>query len=879
MSETKILGELLDEFLAETADNFSALDNDLLALERTPGDAAILQRVFRVVHTIKGTSGFIGLLRLGRLTHALENVLSELRDGKRAADPDTVSLVLRSIDRVRVIVNGLSESRSEPAGEDADLVAELKAWVDGAGGAVQAGPAAVGTSPAPAPDAPIRTEVTDPPARSAPDAAAASGTPAEQPIAKDAAGPQSIRVNLATLESLINLAGELVLTRNQLLQVHRQRSETDYAAPIQQLDYVTTLLQDIAMRTRMQPIGNAFAALPRVIRDLARDLGKKVDVSMSGGDTELDRQVLELIRDPLVHMVRNAVDHGIEMPQDRLHAGKPETGRITLAARQEGGQIVIEIADDGKGIDAEKVRRKALTTGAATAAEIDAMDSARVLQLIFRAGLSTAERVTSVSGRGVGMDVVKTNVEKIGGTVEIQSRPQKGSVFRVRIPLTLAIVSSLIVACGSHRFAVARSNIVELVKPMRDRDPRLETINGVGVLRLRDRLLPVVELRQVLAIGERDAGDDGIVLVIRAGGESCGLLVDAVVDTEEIVVKPVSGVLRSLPHYAGSTILGDGSAVLIIDAVSIVGQAGKVRENVNDEVALIKRGAETADQWVLTETGAGRRKMVPLRLIERLEMIEGSRIEIADGRPVVQYRGTLVPVHPIDANGEVKPGQRLALLVVEHDGRKLGIAVERIMDIVAHDGSLQLTSQNQGLLGSTVVDGKAADVVDVAHFFKRPNEASRAAPAGGGAGRILMVDDSRTLRSLVVPILTAAGYHVTTAADGGEALSRLEGGLACDIVLTDIEMPHVDGYRLATILRADPRYASLPIVALSSRASPEDLERGRQAGFDRHVAKLDRGTLLAAVDEAMKMAASGSAAAVEPDPPGNVRRPVAVGER
>ena len=808
-------------------------------------------------------------------------MLSDLRDGRRAADPDTVSLILRSIDRVRVIVDGLCSARAEPAGDDADLVAELKAWVEGATPArtTQSAPAGAVAQPEPAPPAapvvaPPASEVLPPPAEAPPAPAAVVD---EDRGGKGRAGPQSIRVNLGTLESLINLAGELVLTRNQLLQVHRQRSETDYAAPVQQLDYVTTLLQDIAMRTRMQPIGNAFAALPRVIRDLARDLGKKVDVSMSGGDTELDRQVLELIRDPLVHMVRNAVDHGIEMPQERLRAGKPETGRITLAARQEGGQIVIEIADDGKGIDAEKVRRKAVATGVATAAEVEAMDSARLLQLIFRAGLSTAETVTSVSGRGVGMDVVKTNVEKIGGTVEIRSRPQKGSVFRVRIPLTLAIVSSLIVACGSHRFAVARSNIVELVKPMRDRDPRLETINGVGVLRLRDRLLPVVELRQVLAIGEREAADKGIVLVIRAGCESCGLLVDAVVDTEEIVVKPVSGVLRSLPHYAGSTILGDGSAVLIIDAVSIVGQAGKVRENVNDEAAATKHATETADQWVLAETDAGRRKMVPLRLVERLEIIEGSRIEVADGRPVVQYRGTLMPVHPIDASGEVKPGERLAMLVVEHEGRKLGIAVKRIMDIVSHDGSLQLTSQNQGLLGSTVVDGKAADVVDVAHFFKRPDEASRV-PAGRNAGRILMVDDSRTLRSLVVPILTAAGYSVTTASDGGEALSRLEAGLACDIVLTDIEMPHVDGYRLATILRADQRYSHLPIVALSSRVSPEDIERGRHAGFDRHVAKLDRGSLLAVVDEAMKLALAGAAAA-EPAPPGNLVRPAAVSAR
>lgn len=332
-----MLSELLDEFLAETGDNFSALDNDLLALERTPEDAAIIQRVFRVVHTIKGTSGFIGLARLGRLTHALENVLSDLRDGRRAADPDTVSLILRSIDRVRVIVDGLSSARAEPAGDDADLVAELKAWAEGATPArtTQSAPAGAVAQPEPAPPAapvvaPPASEVLPPPAEAPPAPARVAEKTA---AAKDGAGPQSIRVNLGTLESLINLAGELVLTRNQLLQVHRQRSETDYAAPVQQLDYVTTLLQDIAMRTRMQPIGNAFAALPRVIRDLARDLGKKVDVSMSGGDTELDRQVLELIRDPLVHMVRNAVDHGIEMPQERLRAGKPETGRITLAAK------------------------------------------------------------------------------------------------------------------------------------------------------------------------------------------------------------------------------------------------------------------------------------------------------------------------------------------------------------------------------------------------------------------------------------------------------------------------------------------------------------------------------------------------------------------
>jgi two-component system chemotaxis sensor kinase CheA len=459
------MDDLIADFLTETHEGLAALDVALVRLEKAPDDAPTVSEIFRVIHTIKGTCGFLGLSRLEKVAHAGENVLGRYRDGTLKVTPDGITLILRALDRIKAIIAGLEQTGTEPAGDDTALIAAL----DGAAeGGVDTPPAAETTAE----------------------------QPTEQPVqeAGGIAAPQSIRVSVEVLEDLMTLVSELVLTRNQLMQVARARSDQAFSVPLQRLSHITSDLQDGVMKTRMQPIGNAWAKLPRLVRDLAREVSKKIELEMRGESTELDRQVLELIKDPLTHMVRNSADHGLESPEERRRAGKSETGRIMLNAYHEGGHILIEIADDGKGLNTARIREKAVAQGLATEAEVAAMPDAEVHRFIFHAGFSTAAAVTAVSGRGVGMDVVKTNVERIGGTIDVASTTGRGTAFTIKIPLTLAIVSALVVQVAGERFAIPQIGVLEMVRVGGSSGARIERIKDAPVLRLRDRLLPLVGL-------------------------------------------------------------------------------------------------------------------------------------------------------------------------------------------------------------------------------------------------------------------------------------------------------------------------------------------------------------------------------------------------
>jgi len=513
------MDDLLREFLTETTESLAQLDVELVKLEQNPNDPALLGSIFRLVHTIKGTCGFIGLPRLERVAHAGENVLGKFRDGVLPVTPQAVTLILQSIDTIKHLVGELETNEKEPEGNDGELIAALDSMAAGGTGT----PAAVAAAPPPAAAAAPTTDefgfvpvaagdtaaletnmkkpaeadhAPSPPPPSA-HAKAETKPKAEEGAKESSIAAQSIRVGVDLLENLMTTVSELVLTRNQLLQTLRnQKTATDFTAPLQRLNQITSELQDNVMKTRMQPIGNAWSKLPRIVRDLSVELGKKIDLVMQGAETELDRQVLELIKDPLTHMVRNSGDHGIEVPAERIKAGKPETGTIRLNAYHEGGHIIIEIADDGKGLALAKIKAKALQNGLATEGELAAMSDQQIMQFIFKAGFSTAAKVTSVSGRGVGMDVVRTNIEKIGGTIDMQSKEGKGSLFLIKIPLTLAIVSALIVECNGERFAIPQIGVVELVHAAADGEHRMELIKDTPVLRLRDRLLPLISLRR-----------------------------------------------------------------------------------------------------------------------------------------------------------------------------------------------------------------------------------------------------------------------------------------------------------------------------------------------------------------------------------------------
>ena len=896
------MDDLLSEFLTETAENLSVLDVELVRLEQNPQNPELLGNIFRLVHTIKGTCGFLGLPRLERVAHASENVLGKFRDGTLTITPGAVSVVLRSLDTIKGILAVLEATEAEPPGDDTQLIALLHEVEEGkelpAGSAQMPPPPAVAAAPAPPPiaAAPEPELVAPPPPPPPPPVVVAEAAPApkaapvpapkqvqaakrelavtqEAPAARESAGPsssgedpresagkesavaaQTIRVNVDLLENLMTMVSELVLTRNQLLQILRSQKDSEFAAPLQRLNHVTSELQEGVMKTRMQPIGNAWAKLPRLVRDLAHELGKKIDLQMLGADTELDRQVLELIKDPLTHMVRNSADHGLEIGAERVRAGKPETGRVTLNAYHEGGHIIIEISDDGRGLDLEGIKRKALQNGMATEAELATMSDQQIQQFIMKPGFSTAAKVTSVSGRGVGMDVVKTNIEKIGGTIEMKSAKGKGSTFIIKIPLTLAIVSALIVECAGERFAIPQISVVELVRAAADSEHTIERLKGTPVLRLRNRLLPLVSLQTLLRLEREDGANDDetFIVVTQVGTYTFGIMVDRVFDTEEIVVKPVAPILRHIEMFSGNTILGDGSVIMILDPNGIASGSGEItvaESRTGEQAAVQTARADDRMALLLFMAGGGSPKAVPLSLVARLEDVDMASIELSNGQPVVQYRGKLMPLVPIDPCFERRGEGRQPVLVFADGDRSMGLIVDEIVDIVEEKLVVQLAADRPGYMGSAIIAGKATDVLDAGHYLTQAykdwfGSSGSEAFEEDRVQRVLLVDDSPFFRNLLTPLLSVAGYHVTTVESASDALSLCEAGEDFDVIVSDIEMPGMTGLEFAAAVRAGSRWQGTPLVALSSHASPRDLDRGRQAGFDDYVAKFDRDALL-----------------------------------
>ncbi|HEV7457209.1 MAG TPA: chemotaxis protein CheW [Roseococcus sp.] len=852
------MDDLLADFLTETNEGLQSLDGALLQLEREPANGPLLSEVFRTVHTIKGTCGFLGLSRLESVAHAAENVLGLWRDGTLAVTPAGISLILNAVDRIKQIVAGLEASGQEPSGDDTALKAELDA---AAAGELPAEPAprasqppasqAVQAEPAPAPEAvPMAPE---------PRAAA-------EPVAEVVGGnaPQTIRVAVDVLEDLMVLVSELVLTRNQLLQLARSEENAAFSVPLQRLSQITSDLQDGVMKTRMQPIGNAWQKLPRLVRDLSQELGKRIVLEMRGAETELDRQVLELIKDPLTHMVRNSADHGLESPEQRRAAGKSETGRIMLNAFHEGGHIVLEIGDDGRGLNTERIKAKVLAQGLTTEAELATMNEREIHRFIFRPGFSTAAAVTSVSGRGVGMDVVKTNIERIGGAVDLRSREGHGSTFIIKIPLTLAIVAALIVEAGGERFAIPQNGVLELVRVGDGDGPKVERIKDAQVLRLRDRLLPLVPLRRILSLSEdtppADAGES-FVVVTQVGAQLFGIVVDRVFDTEEIVVKPVAPILRHITMFSGNTILGDGSVIMILDPNGIARATGLGSEMAGDSAALATQSSAVArgprqTALLLFRAGEGAPKAVPLALVARLEHLAADRIEQAGDSMVVQYRGSLMPLLPIAGYGAPPTGGGDQPVLVFGDGdRALGLMVDEILDVVDAVLDIDQAGQRPGFLGSCVVNNRVTEILDTAHWLQQAKEdwfGNRRAETV--RPRVLIVEDSAFFRNLVVPAVTAGGYEVTTVANGREALALRDADEMFDVIVSDIEMPELDGFGLVSAVREGGIWAELPMIALSGRCEPEDVARGRGAGFSDYIGKYDRDALLASLQDCLQPA-------------------------
>ncbi|SHK11453.1 two-component system, chemotaxis family, sensor kinase CheA [Bradyrhizobium lablabi] len=905
------MDDLLREFLTETSESLDTVDNQLVKFEQEPNNAKILDNIFRLVHTIKGTCGFLGLPRLEALAHAGETLMGKFRDGMPVT-ADAVTLILSSIDRIKEILSGLEATEAEPDGSDQDLIVKLQEMVERGmeamsepvEPAVPAKPAvAQGTlvpqvleralrpgevsldelerafreteiEVAPAPKQPAPEPAPKEPAGAvaAPAAAAEKrGNSAKEKLAAkkavvdpeasasegDRIANQSIRVNVDTLEHLMTMVSELVLTRNQLLEISRRNEDTEFKVPLQRLSNVTAELQEGVMKTRMQPIGNAWQKLPRIVRDLSGELNKQIELEMHGADTELDRQVLDLIKDPLTHMVRNSADHGLETPAERLAAGKPEQGTIRLSAYHEGGHIIICIADNGRGLNTEKIKAKAVSNGLVSEAELEKMTEAQIHKFIFAPGFSTAAAITSVSGRGVGMDVVRTNIDQIGGTIDIKSVADEGSSVTIKIPLTLAIVSALIVEAGGDRFAIPQLAVVELVRARANSEHRIERIKDTAVLRLRNKLLPLMHLKKLLKIDDGSSSDpeNGFIVVTQVGNQTFGIVVDGVFHTEEIVVKPMSTKLRHIDMFSGNTILGDGAVIMIIDPNGIakaLGASGAASHEISDENAAMRaNAAEQLTSLLVFRAGSTQPKAVPLGLVTRLEEIAADKIELSNGRYMVQYRDQLMPLVQMEGVSVQTTGAQ-PILVFADDGRSMGLVVDEIIDIVEERLNIEVAGSHEGILGSAVIKGQATEVIDVGHFLPMAFSdwfTRKEMKPSAMAQSVLLVDDSAFFRNMLAPVLKAAGYRVRVAPNAQEGLSVLRSGQIFDVVLTDIEMPDMNGFEFAETIRADQHLSAMPIIALSSLVSPAAIERGKLAGFHDYVAKFDRPGLIAALKE------------------------------
>ena len=871
--------DMLQEFLTETNESVAVLDVELVTLEQRPDDPDLLGSIFRLAHTIKGSCGFLGLSRLETLTHSAENVFGKLREGELKVNEEIITLILQSMDRIKTILYCLEQDAKEPEGGDGDLIERLDrvaAAADGDSGssaseiesfeegetedaagaleeaeltaAVQESTEAVAEAEALAP----RATVAEPPRLPA---------GADAPEGERSISNQNIRVNVDLLEQLMTMVSELVLTRNQLVQMVRGQHDSEFATPLQRLSHITTELQEGVMKTRMQPIGNAWSKLPRLVRDLSVQLDKKIELRTIGADTELDRQVLELIKDPLVHMVRNSADHGIEVPAERLAAGKPETGHVTLNAYHEGGHILIEISDDGRGLSNEKIKKRVIASGLASESDLASMSEQQIQQFVFRSGVSTAEAVSNVSGRGVGMDVLRTNIERIGGTIELKSVEGEGTSLVLKIPLTLAIVSALILECGGQRFAVPQISVVELVRVSKGSENRIERLQDTPVLRLRDRLLQLVSLRELLRLGEEGAQDSGeaFVVVTHVGNYTFGIIVDRVFDAEEIVVKPVAPVLRELKLFSGNTILGDGSVIMIIDPNAIASATGEIIVADDQQAAAAARhpNDELRQQMLVFRVGEGSPKAVPLGLVARLEMLDATAIERSNGKPSIQYRGKLMPLVPVEPHYEMRTTGRQTVLVFTDLDRSMGLMVDEIVDIVDHAESTDIRTHQPGLIGSAIIGDKATDLLDVTHYlasafddwFEGPDTEMNGFDSG--ERRVLVVDDSPFFRNLLQPVLASAGYDVRAVESADAAMSLCENGDKFDIIISDIEMPGMNGYEFARTVRGNARWGETPMVALSRHATEKDKRRGTDAGFQNYVLKFDRDALLYTVSEVL----------------------------
>ncbi|MBU1231463.1 MAG: chemotaxis protein CheW [Proteobacteria bacterium] len=947
--------EILQGFIEESLEHLADIENDLLQIEEAGSDIdeELVNKVFRAAHSIKGGAGFMGLTVIQDLSHVMENVLGQIRSRKLIPNPEIINVLLQASDKLQTMIEDVQNSNdydiqdhliplneivegnvpqaviesvpTEYLSEDIEEEAEMAPTPPEEFSIPEPAPEpAVVTAP---PEPSVTAEIAATPEISTPSSVTSSTTgnaKKQDPVKMDT----SIRVHVSLLDSLMTLAGELVLSRNQLLQTISSDDVRNAEVVGQRIDLITSELQEAIMLTRMQPIGNVFNKFNRVVRDLSSKLGKNIDLTIVGKDVELDKTIIELINDPLTHLVRNSVDHGIEMPDERARVGKSPKGLVILKAYHEAGQVVIEISDDGKGLDGNILGASAITKGLITAEQLQLMSDKEKVNLIFLPGFSMAKQVTDVSGRGVGMDVVKTNLDKLGGQVDIISEPGHGTTISIKLPLTLAIIPCQIIMTGGERYAIPQVNLEELLRiPAKHVKERVERVGNAEVVRLRGNLLPLIRLSDVLGIertyfdintnkykqdrrerisdrrgkespffkneddntqeseintvdaeGARSNSDRRYaassalnIVVVSNGALKYGLIVDRLQDSEEIVIKPLGRHLQQCKGYAGATIMGDGRIALILDVTNLARMAHLTSIDGTDratEVAMAaedKVKAQKDKQALLTFRSSEKEQFaVPLNQVERIEKIKRSDIEELGGKKVMQYRGGSLSLLAVDDVAMVQPladNDNLLVIVFNIASQIVGLLAIGPIDAmeisVAIDG---VTLKQPGIMGSTIIDGQTTMLVDIfevvgalyPEWFEN-QEVYEVEEEGGPVPTILIAEDSNFFRNQVKSYMTESGYNVIEGEDGAIAWDLLqEHGDEISIVVTDIEMPNMNGFQLTETIRKDPRFSSMPIIALTTLAGEEDVAKGKAVGVNEYHIKLDKEKLMASVHHYIK---------------------------
>ncbi|EQC47450.1 chemotaxis protein CheW [Bacteriovorax sp. Seq25_V] len=921
---------IVKEFLLESFENLSNINEELTHFEKNSGDSELLNSIYRKVHTLKGSASFLGLKVLQHITHLSENILDKIREQQLSADSTTVDVLLESFDACIVILNSIESTGDEgsetfdklleklerlDSGEaveieddiiindednheidlsfkekkfDEDLMSSLNELED----KIFAKPVNAKNDieekkssdvlklreekvpvedtvknideVAPGKNSKLRDKIellkNELFKKNEVEVQDVEGAKVEISESKGNLVDSVVRVNVALLDKIMNVVGELVLNRNQILQCANQDTSPELSRLAHQLNAITTELQTDIMTTRMQPVGSVLSKFERVVRDISRQQEKSIKLNITGKETELDKTLLEAIRDPLTHLVRNAVDHGIEKPESRVANGKPEIGTINIRAYHEGGQVTIEISDDGNGIDPEKILNKAIAKGILSKEKAERLSKKQILNIIFSPGFSTAEAVTNISGRGVGMDVVKSNIEKIGGSVDIHSNVGEGTIFKLKIPLTLAIVPALVVESANETFAIPQISLVELVRIEEGEDKKIELIHESEFFRLRGDLIPVFRLNHCLNLeSDKELSGDINIVILNAEGHTYGLIVDQVLDTEEIVVKPLSKELKELSIYGGATIMGDGSVSLIIDALGFFNTVGRV-SNQKKIDGTEKAGEKLVvynDEILLCTLEDRREYGIPLMLVNRLEEFKREQVEWSGNSPLVRYRNKAMPLISLEKILGIKTPsildgttETIPAVVVSVRGHQIAFAVSEIKDIAINQGPISTeTADRDEFVGTAFINEKTITILDLFNIID--SLPLKQVKKEKTHGNILVVEDSQLYLRVQKELYTEAGYAVCTAMNGSEALSILDTE-KIDVIVTDIDMPIMTGWEMIRKLKGNTKYVDIPVIAVSSIVSKKREEITR-AGFDFCFDKQQNGEALKIVNKLMEL--------------------------